>query len=106
MNLNLTFDSSTNGAPAEFFAAINAVAHYCAAVFMAPVTGNITVGYGQIDGHPLAAGALGASEPDFNQYSYAAIRGALIANAGPGANTLPAADPTNGGNYWVATAEA
>jgi hypothetical protein len=106
MNINLTFDSSTNGAPSAFFAAINAVVQYFDSVFANPVSVNITVGYGEIDGQSLTSGALGESEANFNQYSYAAIRGALIANGGPGANSLPAADPTNGGNYFVASAEA
>src|SRR5262249_31525653 len=71
-----------------------------------PITVNITVGYGKIEGQSLFQGALGESETEFDQYSYSAIRNALIANGGAGASTVPAADPTNGGNYWVATAEA
>ncbi|MBV9430103.1 MAG: VCBS repeat-containing protein [Bradyrhizobiaceae bacterium] len=106
MNINLTFDSSTNGAPAAFFSAMNAAAQYFDSIFLNPITVNITVGYGSIDGQSLISGALGESETEFNQYSYSQIRGALIASAATGASTLPAADPTSGGNYWVATAEA
>src|SRR5262249_6765959 len=111
MNINLTFDSSTNSAPSAFFAAMNAVAQFLDNVFANPITVNITVGYGRINGQALISGALGQSQTNFNQYSYSAIRGALIASASTlnqstAASTLPASDPTNGGNYWVATAEA
>jgi len=64
------------------------------------------VGYGKINGQNLVSGALGESNTFFNQYTYAAIRSALISSAATGANALPATDPTGGGNYWVTTAEA
>ena len=107
MNINLTFDSSTNGAPAGFFATMNAVAQYFDSIFLNPITVNITVGYGSIDGQSLLAGALGESSTFFNQvpYTYSTIRSALIASAAAGASTLPASDPTNGGNFYVSTAE-
>jgi FG-GAP-like repeat len=106
MNINLTFDSSTSGAPNAFFAAMNAVAQYLDGIFLNPITVNITVGYGKINGQSLVSGALGESDTFFNQYSYSQIRGALIAGSTTGASTLPASDPTGGGNYWVATGEA
>jgi hypothetical protein len=106
MNINLTFDSSTIGAPSGFFAAMNAVAQFYDSVFLNPVTVNITVGYGKIDGQSLVSGALGESEAFFNQWSYPTIRGALIKDGTPGASTLPASDPTGGGNFWVSTADA
>ena len=106
MNINLTFDSSTNGAPSAFFSAMNAAAQYLDGIFLNPITVNITVGYGSIDGQSLSSGALGESDTFFNQYTYSQIRGALIAGSSSGSGTLPAADPTGGGNYWVATGEA
>ena len=111
MNIHLTFDSSTNSAPSAFFTAMNAVAQFLDNLFTNPIIVNITVGYGKIQGQNLISGALGESQTFFNQYSYSAIRGALISSASTlnqttAASTLPASDPTNGGNYWVATAEA
>src|ERR1700745_925936 len=106
MNINLTFDSSTNGAPSAFFSAMNAVAQYLDGIFLNPITINITVGYGKINGQSLVSGALGESDTFFNQYSYSQIRGALVAGSSTGSSTLPVGDPTGGGNYWVATAEA
>jgi FG-GAP-like repeat len=113
MNINLTFDSSVNSAPAGFVASINAVVQFFDSHFNNPITVNIDVGYGEINGSPLDAGALGESETFLNNYSYSALRNALIANASSpdqiaAINSLPATDPTPGGtgNYWTATAEA
>jgi FG-GAP-like repeat len=111
MNIHLTFDSSTNSAPGAFFSAMNAVAQFFDSLFTNPITVNITVGYGKINGQSLISGALGESQTNFNQYTYSAIRGALISSASTlnqntAASTLPASDPTGGGNYWVATGEA
>jgi len=113
MIINFTFDSSVNSAPAGFVASLNAVAQYLESQFTNPITINIDVGYGEVDGHILEQGALGESETFLNQYSYSQVRNALIANAvSPdqisAANSLPASDPTPGGSghYWVSTAEA
>jgi FG-GAP-like repeat len=113
MIINVTFDSSVNNAPAGFVASFNAVVQFFESHFNNPITINIDVGYGEIDGAPLASGALGESQTEFNSYSYSAIRTALVANAGSAvqisaANTLPASDPTPGGNgnYYASTAEA
>src|SRR5262249_28706160 len=100
MNINLTFDSSTNNAPSAFFMAMNAVAQFLDNLFTNPITVNITVGYGKIQGQNLISGVLGESRTFFNQYSYSAIRGALISSASTSyqnqaASTLPASDPTN-----------
>jgi len=113
MNINLTFDQPVNTLPAGFVASINAVVQFLDSHFNNPVTINIDVGYGEIDGQPLAPGALGESETFLNEYSYSALRTALIANATSpdqisAVNSLPATDPTPGGvgNYWTSTAEA
>src|ERR1043166_7466834 len=113
MNINLIFDQAVGTLPAGFVASLNAVVQYLDSHFNNPVTINIHVGYGQINGQPLSPGALGQSLTFFNQYSYSAIRTDLIANATSAdqiaaVNSLPATDPTPGGNghYWVSTAEA
>jgi hypothetical protein len=109
--INLTFDQSTGSLPAGFVAAIDAVAQFYENTFTNPITINIDVGFGEIAGQSLENGALGESETYFNNYSYSQIKTALAQNATSAdqvsaANSLPANDPTNGGNYWVATAEA
>jgi len=70
MNIHLTFDSSTNSAPGAFFSAMNAVAQFFDNLFTNPITVNITVGYGKINGQSLISGALGESQTNFNQYTY------------------------------------
>src|SRR5262249_41414233 len=113
MIINLTFDQSPGSLPSGFVASIQAAASFLESIFTDPITINIDVGYGEIAGQNLIQGALGESQTFFNQYSYSAIRSALVANAASAAqlsavSTLPASDPTPGGNgnYWAATAEA
>src|ERR1700730_17785095 len=113
MNINLTFDQPVNTLPAGFVASINAVVQFLDSHFNNPITINISVGYGEINGQQLSPGALGESETFLNEYSYSALRTALIANATSAdqiaaVNSLPATDPTPGGsgNYWVSTADA
>jgi hypothetical protein len=113
MIINLTFDQATSSLPSGFVASIDAVVQFYENLFTNPITINIDVGYGEINGSPLSSGALGESETYFNNYSYSQIKNALAASATSAdqvsaVNSLPATDPSpNGhGNYWVATAEA
>jgi FG-GAP-like repeat len=109
--INITYDSSVNSAPAAFKTAIAAAVQFLDTTYINPITINIDVGYGEIDGQALSNGALGESETFYNNYTYSNVRTALVQNARSAdqvsaANSLPAADPTGGGNYWVSTAEA
>ncbi|HUI26666.1 MAG TPA: NF038122 family metalloprotease, partial [Candidatus Kryptonia bacterium] len=111
MNINLIFDSTVNGAPAAFKTALTAVVQFLDTTFTNPITVNVDVGFGEIAGQSMGSGALGESETYYNSYSYTQIRTALAQNATSAdqiaaVNTLPASDPTNGGNYWVTTANA
>jgi hypothetical protein len=113
MIINVTYDSSVNSAPPGFVASFNAVVQYFESLFNNPITINVDVGYGEVDGMPLSSGFLGESFTEFNSYSYSAIRAALVGNAVSAvqmsaAGTLPASDPTPGGNgnWWVSFAEA
>jgi 20S proteasome alpha/beta subunit len=111
LNFNIIYDASVNSAPAAFKTAITAVAQFFQNNFSNPITITIDVGYGEINGQAMAAGALGESETFFNSSSYAQIHNALASHATSAdqisaVNSLPAGDPTGGGNYWVSTAEA
>jgi hypothetical protein len=56
--INLTYDASVSGAPAGFTAAVDSAVAYYQANFDAPVTVNITIGWGSVGGGPtIAAGA-------------------------------------------------
>jgi hypothetical protein len=115
MNIVLTYDQPVNTLPAGFVNALNAVVQFYDTHYNNPITITIDVGYGEIgpNNTPLGQNELGESNTFFNSYSYSAIRSALIANASSPAqlaavSTLPASDPTPGGNgvYYLSTAEA
>jgi len=112
MIINVTYDSSVSSAPASFISTVNAVVQYFETEFVNPITINIDVGYGEVDGQLLGSGALGESITYLGSYSYSQIRTALSAGATSAADatavaSLPSSDPAaSGGSYWVATAEA
>jgi FG-GAP-like repeat len=108
---NITFDASVNSAPSAFKTTVNAVAQYLQSQFNDPITININVGYGEVGGQALDSGSLGESETTFRSYTYAQIRTALVNDAksaddATAVASLPTSDPTGGGSYWVARAEA
>src|ERR1700704_5994079 len=110
MIVNFIYDSTVNSAPAGFTSTLTAVANFFQTTFSDPVTININVGYGKINGGNLGAGALGESLTYLNNYTYSQLRSNLASDATSGddftsVNSLPPNNP-NGGNYWVSTAEA
>jgi hypothetical protein len=111
--INISYDSSVNNAPAAFKTAIAAAVQFLQNTYLNPITINIDVGFGEIgpSNTPLGSNALGESNTYFNNYTYSQVRNALVADTSSAdqvsaGNSLPAADPTGSGNYWVATAEA
>ena len=107
---NITYDSSVSNAPAGFTAAIADVAKFYESVFDDPITVNLDVGWGEVAGQSLG-GALGASETFLDVFNYGQVRSALAADATSADDktalaSLPISDPTGGGNFVVATAEA
>jgi FG-GAP-like repeat len=110
MLFNITFDSSVAQAPASFRTTIVAIAHFLEAQFTDSITINIAVGYGEVGGSAMSAGALGESGTYLSSFAYSQVRNALIADSRSAADissvaSLPGSDPT-GGHWWVATAEA
>src|SRR5262249_5936271 len=84
--------------------------NYFESHFSNPVTITVDVGYGEVDGSSLGAGALGESVTYFDPVSYAQLQSALAANLNASGNsaaaaTLPATSPLNG-QWWLSTAEA
>ena len=107
---DVTYDASVNSAPAGFTAAFAAAVEFYTTKFSDPITINIDVGWGEVDGIPLSAGDLGESDWSFNRFSYSQVRSALQGGATSADDreavaTLPASDPTGGGNFWITTAE-
>ena len=110
MIINLLYGSSVNAAPAAFKAGVSAVAQYFQNLIFDPVTLNLNVGYGEVNGQSLGSGSLGSSSESITSFSYAQIRSALIADARSAADasavaTLPVVSPV-GGTFFVSQAEA
>src|SRR5438874_1265127 len=77
--------------------------------FREPITVSLNVGWGEIGGSAVAAGALGESETYLaGYYSYGQVRNALIADRKASADmtavgSLPVTDPTGGRRELMAT---
>jgi hypothetical protein len=94
MQINVVYDPSVGNAPAGFTSAITNAVSYLEKLFTNPVTITIDVGYGEVDGFPLDANALGESYYPFGEpQTYAAVVGSLKAENAPGASSLPSNSP-------------
>jgi hypothetical protein len=60
--ININWDASVANAPIGFQTGVESVVSYFESHFSNPITITIDVGYGEVMGTPLAAGALGESE--------------------------------------------
>jgi len=108
--IKITYDASVNNAPAAFKTAVQSVVQYFESQFTDPVTININVGYGEVDGRQLSAGALGQSLSYLNSYSYTQLRNGLITDSKSADDaiavaTLPVNSPVTG-TYWATRADA
>ena len=108
--INIIYDSSVSSAPAGFEAAVASVVQFYESEFTNPITLNIQVGWGEIDGQAVSSGSLGESESYIQSFSYSQIRYSLIANAVSSAqsgadSSLPASAPL-GGAYYLTLADA
>lgn len=109
--INVTYDSSTATAPAEFFTAFDSVAQFYQNTLHDPITINLQVGWGKINGQDLAPGSRAQSATFKLPYSYAQIRSALISDAKSAADataiaSLPAANPAALDQWLMARGEA
>jgi hypothetical protein len=105
MYVNVTFDSSVANAPAGFKACVNAVCQYYDAMFTNAVAISVNVGWGEVGGQAIDAGALGESSSAYIGQSYAQVAAALRAQGAPGSATLPQNSPASG-TLDVTTAQA
>lgn len=89
-----------------------AAAKFYTTMYSTRETINIQVGFGEVAGQTLPSGALAASESYGYLENYSTVATALKKDASWSAPqqsadaTLPANDPTNGGRFFVTTAEA
>ena len=111
MIINVSYDQSASSLPAGFTSGVSAVVQFFQSQFTDPITFNLHVGYGDVHGSPLNPGSLGQSYFTLNPYTYTQLKTALLAQATStddqiAIGTLPATDPTGGGQILIAQAEA
>lgn len=112
VSFNVSFDSSTASAPPEFFTAFNQAINFYQYEFADPITINMQVGWGEVNGQTIGPGTLGQSltyQRGF--FTYAPIRTALIidsktTNDSKSLTTLNSTDPTGGKSFVMSNAEA
>jgi hypothetical protein len=112
LTINISYDSSVASAPAGFMTAISYVVNFLETIIANPVTLNIDVGFGEIDGRAISPDALGESMTNAAPaYTYSQIRNALVGTATSTADaiafaSLPLNDPFHGGNFDIGPADA
>ena len=110
MQINLTWDGSVQAAPNDFTSAMAAAAQYLDYRLVDPVTINISVGYGEVDGTALGSTDLGSSTTLLQTVSYTALRNALASDQSSSLDasalaSLPTTSPV-GGTLFISTAQA
>src|SRR5271166_2927613 len=110
MQLNLIYDPSVDGAPAGFKIAMAAAAQYLDGLITNPITVNISVGYGEDDGTPLADGESTGGPSGGIDVGYSQLVQDLTANISSAQDAeavanLPATDPTGGAQFYISSAQ-
>jgi hypothetical protein len=104
---NPTFDTSTSSAPAGFFVAFNGAIQFLESQFSDPITINLNVGWGEINGGSLNPGNLGQSSTNQRGFfSYSTVKTALTNDSKSAADAtvianLPTNYPGGAGNIFV-----
>ena len=112
LTFNLTYDASTVGAPAGFFTAFQAAISFYQSAYSDPITINLQVGWGKINGQNLSPGNLGQSSTfqrgnlNYDQIVTALVNDATSADDATAVASLPAVDPTGSATFVMANAEA
>ena len=112
LQFNLIWDSSVSSAPAGFESAAISAALLYTGDYSNPEVINVHIGYGEVDGYSLGAGALGESMSYGYLENYSQVTSALNGDASSSGwqftadASLPTSDPTNGGTFFVSTAQA
>jgi hypothetical protein len=112
LQFHLLWDSSVSSAPAGYKQAAEAAAAYYSQMFSNDEIINIDVGWGEVDGMPIASGNLAEGVRPGIYRTYAQVLSGLNADASHSSvqaqadSTLPAADPLHARTYYVPYAEA
>ena len=101
VDIHITYDSSVGSAPTGFTAVVQSVADFFANAFIdaTPITMNIAVGFGEVDGMRLGLGALGESVTNLQLVTASQLSDAY-AGSGFSWSSVP------NGNLYVSYAEA
>jgi hypothetical protein len=111
MQINLVYDASVENAPAGFMTALNAAVSFLDNLFINPITVNIQVGWNEDQGEPLTGDDIGLGGPTAGtDLTYSQLRSDLAANATTATAeaavaSLPTTDPTDGGEFYVSSAQ-
>ncbi|HTK33880.1 MAG TPA: NF038122 family metalloprotease [Caulobacteraceae bacterium] len=106
MKIQIQYDASAATAPAGFSTAVNAAVAQLEILITDDVTVSINVGWGEVGGQALPAGALGASLALGRTFSYSTLTAALqshvfSADDAAAVATLPGSDPSQGAGFFV-----
>ncbi|MDQ1474233.1 MAG: hypothetical protein QOJ99_5713, partial [Bryobacterales bacterium] len=112
ISFNVSFDASTSSAPPGFFTAFSDATALDESRFTDPITVNMQVGWGEINGKSLNPGDIGQSLTNQRGlFTYAQVRGALVNDATTNADAIAVGnlgitDPTSGAPFVMSNAEA
>ncbi len=112
LSFNLTFDASTNGAPAGFFTAFNSAIQFYQTNFTDPIIINLQVGWGEVAGQNLLPGFLGESsaiQPGF--FHFDTVKSVLVGDAKSAADltsvaNMPVTDPTGNATFKLSRSQS
>jgi hypothetical protein len=112
MQINFIYDSSVDSAPAGFKQGLAIAAGIIDSIILNPITVNIDIGFGEDNGSTLASTTLGEAQPAFGVLmTYAELvahldKAATSSEDATFTSNLPAADPSNGGSFFVSAAQS
>src|SRR5450631_2990457 len=106
MIIDVLFDSTTVGAPAGFFTAVNAAVEFWERELINPLTITIQFGYNSVNGQTIGSSALAESVSQGINIDFTTLKNALTAAATSGPDHtsvthLPSTDPTGGAGFFV-----
>jgi hypothetical protein len=109
--ITLSYDSSVGSAPAGFTTAIQTVASMLDSIIENPIDVTLDIGYGEEDGDGITGSTIAEAGPIGIDLTYSQLVGDLRAASTSATDfsflsSLPAADPNNGGPYFLSMAQA